>query len=196
MLATIAWPESYSHGVALRAWVRPFGAFTALLLVLGLAACGSGPDNPSSTSPKPTSVTSDRKVPEQLRFTAETVDGAPFDGASVAGKDAVLWFWAPWCGDCRREAPHIASAQKANPDVVFVGVAGLGELPAMREFVRDYHVGAFQHLADLDGSLWRRFGVVRQPAHAFIDDSGSIEVVRGVMGAGELRRHLVRLTRD
>lgn len=135
-------------------------------------------------------------VAEQLRFTARTVDGATFDGMSLVGKDAVLWFWAPWCSDCRREAPHVAAAQKAHPDVVFVGVAGLGELSAMREFVRDYRVGAFAHLADLDGSLWRRFGVVRQPATAFIDASGSVDVVRGSLGAAELERHLARLTRN
>jgi thiol-disulfide isomerase/thioredoxin len=196
MLATIAWSASYSHDMAPHAWVRPIGAITALLLVLGLAACGTGPDDASSTSPKPTSATSDRGIPNELRFTARTVDGVAFDGMSLAGKDAVLWFWAPWCSDCRREAPHVAAAQDAHPDVVFVGVAGLGELPAMREFVRDYRVGAFVHLADLDGSLWRRFGVVRQPATAFIDASGSVDVVRGSLGAAELERHLVRLTRS
>jgi thiol-disulfide isomerase/thioredoxin len=194
MLATIAWSASYSHGMALHAWVRPVGASAALLLVLGLAACGTGPDDTSSTSPNPTSATS--VIPEQLRFTAETVGGVAFDGMSLAGKDAVLWFWAPWCSDCRREAPHVASAQDAHRDVVFVGVAGLGELPAMREFVRDYRVGAFVHLADLDGSLWRRFGVVRQPATAFIDASGSVDVVRGSLGAAELERHVTRLTRN
>ena len=66
-------------------------------------------------------------VPEELSFTAETIEGASFDGTSLAGKDAVLWFWAPWCTECRREAPHVAASQADNPDVSFVGVAGLGE---------------------------------------------------------------------
>lgn len=47
------------------------------------------------------------------------------------------------------------------------------------DFVDDYDVDAFAHLADLDGSLWQRFGVVQQPAYAFVDEGGKIEVYRG-----------------
>lgn len=31
-------------------------------------------------------------VPEQLRFTATTLDGTEFSGERLAGKPAVLWF--------------------------------------------------------------------------------------------------------
>jgi hypothetical protein len=34
-------------------------------------------------------------VPEALRFTAPLVGGGTFDGAAVAGKPTVFWFWAP-----------------------------------------------------------------------------------------------------
>lgn len=168
----------------------------ALVMALGAAACGAPESDkaPRATS-TPTSAAEQTPpaVPEQLRFTAKTVDGSDFDGRSLAGADVVVWFWAPWCSDCRREAPHVAAAQKAHPDVTFVGVAGLGELPAMQEFVDDYGVDGFTHLADLNGSLWKRFGVVRQPATAFIDDSGSIEVVRGELGERGLAKQLARL---
>jgi len=56
----------------------------------------------------------------------------------------------------------------------------------MREFVSDYGVGAFPHIVDTDGSLWQRFGVTQQPAYAFIDNSGRIDVVRGELGAAGL----------
>jgi thiol-disulfide isomerase/thioredoxin len=169
------------------------------LMMFGLAACGTdtpgtdagadttqGQETPDAITPAPSGGASEKvaETPavEELRFTAKTVEGEPFDGTTLAGKDAVLWFWAPWCTECRREAPHVAQAQKDNPGVVFVGVAGLGETNAMRDFVDDYQVGAFVHLADLDGSLWQRFGVIQQPAYAFVDESGKVEVYRGELG--------------
>lgn len=170
----------------------------ALALAVTLASCGGPPVSDRSPAPAATTTKSTEApgadVPEQLRFRAETVDGKPFDGTTLAGKDAVLWFWAPWCTECRREAPHVAAAQKANADVTFVGVASLGERRAMADFVRDYKVSAFTHVADLNGSVWQRFGVVQQPAYAFIDDSGSVEVIRGELGPDRLERHLASLS--
>ena len=34
-------------------------------------------------------------VPAALQFTAPLVGGGTFDGAAVAGKPTVFWFWAP-----------------------------------------------------------------------------------------------------
>jgi thiol-disulfide isomerase/thioredoxin len=123
------------------------------------------------------------------------VDGETFAGSSLAGHDAVLWFWAPWCSKCRREAPHVAAVQADTKDTVdFVGVAGLGETPDMRDFVADYQVGAFTQVADVDGAVWKRFGVTQQPAYAFIDDSGTVEVVRGELGQQGLADKVAALT--
>ena len=41
---------------------------------------------------------------DRLDFTGTTLSGAPFDGASLQGKPAVLWFWTPWCPFCNAEA--------------------------------------------------------------------------------------------
>jgi thiol-disulfide isomerase/thioredoxin len=170
----------------------------AVMAVAFLAACGGPARDRSATandnashydaSAQPTTT-----VPKQLDFVADTVDGGTLDARTLAGKDTVLWFWAPWCADCRREAPHVAAAQAKSPNITFVGVAGLGPIKDMKAFVRDYRLGSFKHIADTDGSVWQRFGVVHQPAHAFIDESGDIEVVRGVMGPDELARHLADL---
>ncbi|MEO8328807.1 MAG: redoxin domain-containing protein [Candidatus Nanopelagicales bacterium] len=185
----------------------------ALLLMLGLAGCGTDTTNdetgsdptptpaaavetagPSSSTASPSKKGTDPSVAEELNFTAQTLEGASFDGTELAGRDAVFWFWAPWCTECRREAPFVAQSQADNSDVVFVGVAGLGEVADMRAFVDDYEVGAFEHLVDPDGSLWQRFGVVQQPAYAFVDDMGSVEVYRGALGEDGLAERVGNLT--
>lgn len=169
---------------------------TVVAAALAVTACGSTDGTPAptatpvaSTTPAPVAssavvtTTPAAAIPEQLQFLATTLDAAPFDGSSLAGKDAVLWFWAPWCGECRREAPHVAAVQSATKnEVAFVGVAGLGPIADMKSFVETYDVGAFPHIADADGAVWKRFGVIQQPAYAFIDDSGAVTVVRGELG--------------
>ena len=56
----------------------------------------------------------------------ETLDGRPFDTASLAGKTVVLNFWAVWCAPCREELPAIdrfAAALKGKPvEVLLVNV--------------------------------------------------------------------------
>ncbi len=134
-------------------------------------------------------------VPEQMQFTATTLDGAPFDAAALVGRPVVFWFWAPWCPNCRAEAPQVAAAAAANPDVTFVGVGAQDDLPAMQAFVNDYGVGGFAHLADLDASIWQRFGVTLQPAYAFVGADGSIDVVKSRISAEELDSRLAALAR-
>lgn len=174
-----------------RARLRALAALAATLALT--AACGTATGDPGGTS-----AGADRGVVSQpLQFTAQTVDDEPFEGSSLEGKDTVLWFWAHWCTQCRREAPHVAAVSADTADqVTFVGVAGLGEVPAMQAFVADYGVAAFPHLADVDGSIWGRFGIVRQPAYAFIDDSGRVEIVRGELGEEALAAHVADLIAD
>jgi thiol-disulfide isomerase/thioredoxin len=191
--------------------VRPLAALAACAL-LGLTACGqAGTSDPQSAptastpaatgSPAPTATPpgSSRPaaaVPEQLRFSGSTVDGKAFSGEALAGKPAVLWFWAPWCTVCRAEAPEIDAAVRRFGDrVQFVGVAGRGPLPDMRRFVADTGLGGFPHVVDGDGALWSRFGIPAQPAFAFVGRDGSIEVSLGRLPAADLTARVDRLAR-
>ncbi|UQA91948.1 redoxin domain-containing protein [Streptomyces halobius] len=181
--------------------------FVALALALLATGCGTGGDRPSSaasaTRPVDPGASSqaaeDRatpKVPTKLDFTTRTVDGEEFKGASLAGKHAVLWFWAPWCTVCRSEAPTIAkTAAKWGDKVTFVGVPGRGRTADMKQFVTDTGLDGIQHAVDTDGSLWAGFGVTAQPALAFVDDDGTIDVVPGGLDATKLNDKVERLTR-
>jgi thiol-disulfide isomerase/thioredoxin len=162
-----------------------------------LAGCAGGQpaSSTATTSPGAAQAAPAAVMPEQLRFTARTLDGKDFAGSSLTGRAAVLWFWAPWCPKCQREAPTVARAAQANTGKIeFVGVAAQDQLAAMQSFVTKYHVGSFQHLADLNASIWRRFGITQQPAYAFISPTGSVEVVKDQLSEVELADHLRRLT--
>ena len=77
-------------------------------------------------TPEATSETPRTAVPATLQFRAETVDGRPFSGASLAGKPVVLWFWAPWCPTCRSQIPQVQDLAARYGDRV--GVVGVGSL--------------------------------------------------------------------
>lgn len=124
----------------------------------------------------------------------QTLDGHDFHGESLLGKPAVLWFWAPWCPTCQGEAPVVGQVAASHPEVTFVGVAGLDQVPAMQEFVNKYPVKTFTQLADTDRSVWANFGVTQQPAYAFVDPHGNVDVVRGRMSQDELTRRVTALT--
>ncbi|UQX10532.1 redoxin domain-containing protein [Candidatus Mycobacterium methanotrophicum] len=136
----------------------------------------------------------DRAVPAQLQFTAKTLDGQAFQGASLVGKPAVLWFWTPWCSTCQSEAAMVGQAAASHPAVTFVGVAGQDKVAAMKEFVDKYPVKGFTQLADTTGSIWMKFGVVEQPAFAFVRPSGGIDVVKSELAESDLNRRVTALT--
>ncbi len=127
--------------------------------------------------------------------TSTVLDGeTSFDGASLAGGDSVVWFWAPWCTICRAEAPEVAEvAEQFAGQVTLIGVPGRGDLDEMREFVDDTGTGSLTHVADLGGDVWSAFGVYGQPAFAFIDDDGSVDVFIGGMGGDALAERVAEL---
>lgn len=119
---------------------------------------------------------------DRLQFTATTLDGSPFHGASIQGKPAVLWFWTPWCPFCNAEAPALRQVSAANPRVTFVGVAAHSDVAAMQSFVSKYQLG-FTNLNDADGAIWASFGVPWQPAYVFERSDGSSTFVNNPTSA-------------
>lgn len=117
-----------------------------------------------------------------LNFTGTTLSGGTFNGASLQGKPAVLWFWTPWCPFCNQEAPSVAAVSAANPAVTFVGVATRADNSSLQAFVSKYGLN-FTNINDADGSIWAKFNVPWQPAYVFLRPDGSSSFVNNPTSA-------------
>jgi thiol-disulfide isomerase/thioredoxin len=141
----------------------------------GAASAASDASAPSDPSEAPTPAGPAAGTRANLAFSAKTLDGTQFDGATLAGKPAVLWFWAPWCTTCRRQSSDVRTfSAKYAGKVRFVGIAGLDKVPAMRTFVSTTKLGEVTHLADEAGVVWKQFGITQQSTYVVIDASGAI----------------------
>ena len=117
-----------------------------------------------------------------LNFTGTTLSGGTFNGSSLQGKPAVLWFWTPWCPFCNQEAPSVAAVSAANPGVTFVGIATRADNSALQGFVSKYGLN-FTNINDADGSIWAKFNVPWQPAYVFLRPDGSSSFVNNPTSA-------------
>jgi thiol-disulfide isomerase/thioredoxin len=143
---------------------------------------------------EPADGRADRPVPKLLSFTAETLDGRRFEASALAGRPAVLWFWAPWCATCAGQAATITEvSEKYGDRLGVVGVAGLGDKAAMDEFVSDLDVGGVTHLNDQPGAVWRRFEVTEQSTFVLIDRDGRL-VHRGWLDSVDFVDRVAGLT--
>lgn len=175
----------------------------------GAASCAVGPEratpvgvvaaaSPTAApagSASPAAPVVPARVPETLSFTAKTLDGTAFSAAALAGRPVVLWFWAPWCATCASQAWTVAEiAPKYRDTVPIVGVAGLGEQKAMKEFVTEFDLAGTPQLDDRSGTLWRRFEVVEQSTFVIVDRDGRV-VHQGFLDGESLTRQVDALAR-
>jgi hypothetical protein len=75
---------------------------------------------------------------------------------------------------------------KYDDQVRFVGVAGRDELEPIQDFVVNLDVGSFPHVVDDELEIWGAYGVRSQPAFAFINDDGTVDVRAGSLGVDGL----------
>ncbi len=86
-----------------------------------------------------------------------------------------------------------AVAAQFADEVTFVGIPGRGQVGPMRQFVADTGTSSFEHVSDVDGSLWQKFGIVSQPSFVFISSSGQTELVPSGLSADGLRQRVQSL---
>lgn len=87
-----------------------------------------------------------------------------------------FWFWAAWCPHCADAAAEIKAIQSEYAGAAhIVGVAGLGSgEDKMQDFITEHGLDGFPHLADDEGSVWRRFGVTMQDSYVLLDAAGNV----------------------
>ncbi len=160
------------------------------------APAAAPPDvaSPAATPGGPTSAPP-AAVPATLTFTGKTLDGTAFSAADLAGRPVLLWFWAPWCATCASQAWTVAEIAPAYRDTVpIVGVAGLGEQKAMKDFVTEFDLGGTTQIDDRKGALWRRFKVTEQSTFVVLDRTGRV-VHQGFLDGEALTRQVETLAR-
>jgi thiol-disulfide isomerase/thioredoxin len=158
-------------------------AAALLALALGVGGCGGeaapradwNAGQPPAADAAPAADAKPAVVPATLTFTGTTLDGKAFDAASLAGRPTVLWFWAPWCATCFGQAASVSDMQdEFGTKVNLLGVAGLGDAKAMKEFVTDGQVGDVTHLNDQAGTVWKKFKIAEQSTYVFLDRDGKV----------------------
>ena len=116
-----------------------------------------------------------------LSWAGKDLDGNPVSGGDFAGKDVVLWFWAPWCPVCNEEAPGVAALARTYGDqVTFVGIAAHDKVEPMRKFVAKYEL-PFVQVNDEKASIWAKLGIPGQPSAYFIEGTTG-EAIGPVIG--------------
>lgn len=187
--------------VELRAVPTAAALCAVVLSLTSLAGCAetapvssSAPSDPASTPTETDSATEpdqtdpaepEAPLPDTFDFTATTVGGDQFEGASLAGKPALLWFWAPWCPTCRSQVPQVESlAEQYAGNVAVIGVGSLDSAEAIAAFAAD--VEGVTHLEDVDGALYRKFGIAEQSSFVLLDAGGEVAFETGYGGSDDL----------
>jgi thiol-disulfide isomerase/thioredoxin len=164
----------------------------------GDARASSGPgDANASFGPGDAGASARPGSVAQVLASLEGLDllaGGTFDPAEVGDGPTVVWFWAPWCPNCRAMGPGLADlADQHQGQVAFVGVAGRGEVDEMHEFVDSTGTGRIAHVVDADGSVWAEFDVFTQPAFAFVTGGGDVELVVGRQTQEAMQRRVAQM---
>ena len=102
-----------------------------------------------------------------------TLDGAPFDLASLRGRPVIVNFWGPSCVPCRDEFPEFVAKlrQHAGDGLAIVGVLMDDPPEPARQFVAEYHA-TWPTVIDPTGSIRTAYRIVGRPHSWFIDRNG------------------------
>jgi thiol-disulfide isomerase/thioredoxin len=173
--------------------------------VVSAGSTSIAPPGPSTTSPAASSPSSQPSgkaslppeptgIPATLKFRGSKVDGGEFDGASLAGKPVLFWFWAPWCPVCKSQVEQVQGiATKYEGKVNVVGVGSRDDAKAISGFAAN--VPGMTHLSDESGTVWRHFEVLQQSSFVLLDDKGAKVYSVGYGGSKDLADRVAAVAR-
>lgn len=104
------------------------------------------------------------------------LDGKPVTVGDLAGKPALLVFWASWCGDCARELPTAeALARRWGDRAVVIGISTDASGRELRRFLRKNRERlTFPISHDESKQVAREFDVREIPTNYLIDAEGVV----------------------
>ena len=123
-------------------------------------------------------------------LTGTTLDGTPFDLASLRGRPVVVNFWASWCGPCRDEFPLFqAQLEQESAPASSSWACSTRTIPTLaRDFAAEF---GMTWPSVIDPSGGGRDGVPRRRARRrryFIDREGIVRSIQiGEVARGRLR---------
>ncbi len=108
-----------------------------------------------------------------------TLDGAPFDLASMRGRPVLVNFWGPSCIPCRQEFPLFMAklAEHAGDGLAIVGVLMHDPPAPAREFVALYGA-TWPTVDDAAGEIRAAYRVAARPQTYFIDRDGVLRSIQ------------------
>ena len=125
------------------------------------------------------------------------------------GKTVFLNFWATWCGPCQMEMPDIQALYEEfgnnAEDVVILGVANPktdknpGNADVSQEEVRAFleeNAYTYPTVMDLDGSIFRTYGIQAFPTTFMIDKNGDLYGYVPGMLSKDMMKNIIQQTID
>jgi cytochrome c biogenesis protein CcmG, thiol:disulfide interchange protein DsbE len=108
-----------------------------------------------------------------------TLDGQPFDLASLRGRPVIVNFWGPSCVPCRDEFPLLLHKvqQHAAEGLAVVGVLMLDPPAPARTFVGQYGA-TWPTVLDPGEALRNAYRVAARPQSYFIDQAGVLRSIQ------------------
>ena len=176
----------------------------ALLLVLGLSACGQSAPKQTETAPAETQTADAQQTeaaesedPPAPDFKLTDQFGKEHRLSAYKGKVVLLNFWATWCKYCVQEMPdlqklHEKYSAQEDPQLVLLAVAAPGQGGEQdAEGIKAYletNGYTYPSLMDTDGSVFKTYGASGLPTTFVIGRDGSmIGYVPGAVSADVLQ---------
>ncbi len=125
-----------------------------------------------------------------------TLDGVPFDLASLRGHPVLVNFWGPSCIPCRDEFPLFKTklAQHSADGIAIVGILMYDAPAPARDFISQYGA-TWPTVDDPTGAIRTAYRVAARPQTYFIDRNGILRAIQvGQVTDAEFEREYALIT--
>ncbi len=108
-------------------------------------------------------------------FTAQTLNGNPFNSQAQTGTTLVINFWATWCVPCLVEMPELQELHEEHGESITVIGINLGEPTAtIRQWQQELGL-TFTLLVDDNNAIARLYQLRGQPTTVVVMPNGRIQ---------------------